>query len=219
MRSPRRSRAVLLTAALLAAPLALSAGPAPAQDALTSDVTLSAMAFQPVPQGAPIAVRLYDDSQAGLALKQAFEQQLKLSGYRVVPDDGQATLVLAFEVTDSGNAAPEENDGMLRLQGRAGGGYDDGQLRADLNLFSSSDSSVFGGRPRDGKPTPVPDSSMRFEVGVTDLANGRRLWQGWANAATHGRNPTELARQLVRPMVAKIGQTVHAETGTLTVGD
>ncbi|GAA0596996.1 hypothetical protein [Caenispirillum bisanense] len=204
----------LTAAALVAAGIAL-ASPAALTAAEQASVTaaVSAQGFAAVPPGQPVEIRIYQASGDDGAVRAATARALAAQGWQVVESGGR--IAFSVEVTGDEPLAPEPRSGMLALDGTRGSGESTDRLDARLRLFSTSESSVLTGRqlPAAGSG----GAQTRVQADVTDLASGRRLWQGWADVSLAGQTPERVAASLVPLLVEAVGETVRNEARTVPV--
>lgn len=196
-------RTVTWWASLLA--LAAVAGAAVAAETpqVRADGVLNAVAFDAVPSGSTVALRLMDNSDDNLSLLGIFEKELRSRGYSV---DANAPLVLDIETSDEiGAWSTGDRRTMFELQARSGSdGTDDASLR--LNAFDSRTGGVFN-EGNDNRTAIVTPSSYRIDVNIEDSRNGKRLWQGWAVANARTTSGRDLLRAMVPVIVGAVGRT------------
>ena len=195
---------VVLLAALPAGAVAQQA-PAAAGDDGAGDVAagmLTARAFHEPPPNPAVFVAPYDDSALNLKLKDDFENRLAdKAGARIVPEASAAFLFLfESEVVPAEQLPRRPSLGSARL--------DKGGAEVNVNVWSSSQDSVLGGRQQ---PGAVGSSVFHINAVLRDKNSGEVVWQGDAYYDLSGPETERVARALVAPLVDKMGQSVVRE--------
>jgi hypothetical protein len=156
-----------------------------------------AVAFEPLPEGAPVLVRPLDDTDENLAIKKEFETAMAADGLNVTVDKGR--LVLSFEAREEVAAGPAPRpQTTIRFRGQ-GGRMSTSDERNVPKLIEA---------PRDGTRIYRP-SRYRIDATIDDKVDGTRLWQGWAVAGLDEHTHLFLAKTMVPAIVDSIGQTVR----------
>ena len=169
-----------------------------------ADGQMSAVSFQPFPQGSTLLVRPLDNSEHNLVLQKDFERILRKQGYTVSKD---AVLILTFETRDT--AGSWSGGGTNRLVELSNNhdqtGIEAPQVR--LNLFNSARGGLLNPDRREPTRTVTP-SSFRIDVTIDDKSNGKRLWQGWSSADIGPGDNRNLTRTMIPVLVNGLGRTV-----------
>jgi hypothetical protein len=165
---------------------------------------LNAVAFKPLPAGAPILVRPFNDTDENLAIKKEFEEALKARGYTIGTDP--KGIVLSFESrSQPGYWTSTPQRKFVELQGSAGSGtrLEKGS-RGVVNLYNSQQGAVFN----EGKRNVVTPAAtlFRLDVNIDDKTEGKSLWLAWALANLAEGDPATLARAMVPVIVDTIGE-------------
>jgi hypothetical protein len=165
---------------------------------------LNAVAFKPLPSGAPILVRPFNDTDENLAIKKEFEEALKARGYTIGTDP--KGIVLSFESrSQPGYWTSTPQRKFVELQGSAGSGtrLEKGS-RGVVNLYNSQQGAVFN----EGKRNVVTPAAtlFRLDVNIDDKTEGKSLWLAWALANLAEGDPATLARAMVPVIVDTIGE-------------
>lgn len=163
---------------------------------------LTTRAFSQPPQGLAVFVAPYDDSELNLKLQGDFEGRLadKL-GARVTPERTASFLFLfESEVVPAEQAPGRPSLGSARV--------DEGGAEVNVNVWSSSQDSVLGGRQQAGE---LGSSVFHINAVLRDKASGEVVWQGDAYYDLSGPETERVARALVAPLVDKMGQSVVRE--------
>ena len=181
------------------------------------DGSLNAIAYEAVPRGSAVSIRLLDNSNENLALAVIFERELKARGYIVAE---RAPLVLTVETRDDiGAWSTGDRRTVLELQAHTGGGSRDIRDRDEasmrLNLFDSRSGGIFNEGNADRTAIVTP-SSYRLDVSIEDSRDGKRLWQAWAVANVTASKGESQLQILVPIVVGAIGQTVKQAPIALT---
>lgn len=158
---------------------------------------ISAVSFHALGKKSAVVVKLYDDSEASVALKSSFEAALKAQGYQVVDN---ARYALSFDIENNVSGTPTADPGRLQLTGQSGGYSGPEEYTARMELYSSE---------RADRGSAHAAGFMRMDVSITDRSNGRRVWQGWADSNSTGQNPEDVSARLVYPLVQSIGETIR----------
>ncbi len=171
-----------------------------------ADGIVSAASYAPLPTGAAVQVRPFDDSDDNIEIKQRIERALAGRG---ISTNDKAPLVMNFEVRNRiGFLNSGDNRHILRFQ--TGGGRGGGEnTEARVNVFNSQD----GGLLNKGAGTRVSNRTIyRLELNVEQRSSGERLWDGWAEAELTDGDSIELLRRMVPAVVKAMGNTIKAET-------
>lgn len=190
---------------------------------------LNAAAYDPIPPGAQVSVRLIDDTVDNLELKKRFEDELIARGYRLSETDAQ--FILSFSThgsyrsgrpgddrttsyymdgRDSYRPDPERTNNRINYfdLGAHGGDSQESQAEAKVKLFSSEGGSLIN---RGQRREQFGTTRHSLEATVKDTKNGRRVWQGNAYAMVSGSDPITVAESLIPVMMGRFGQTVRQE--------
>lgn len=162
---------------------------------------LRSVAYHPMPADQPVRVVLYDDTTENIELRRQIEDELRRAGVSI---DEDSTLELAIDTEIIDRAAPESGPTMGSLEGSSETGYE-----ARLNLWSSSRDSVFGGRKSDSTKS---QTKFHLNAILRDHGTGKFLWQGDAYAVMHQVDSARVARAMVAPLVAGLGQSVTSKS-------
>lgn len=174
------------------------------QPATAAEGTINAVSYKQIPNGQPMAVRAWDNSDENLKLAKEFTAILIKQGFRVADD---APLVISFNTRDVlGYWSAGQRRHLLELEGH--GGRSGGEnARVMLNLYSSQ-----GGVLNKGKePGNVVPTKYMLEV-TLDRRKGERLWQGEATAALLRTDGFSLLRAMLPALLNHMGQTVRRKT-------
>jgi hypothetical protein len=163
---------------------------------------LTTRAFSQPPQGLAVFVAPYDDSELNLKLKGDFESRLTdTMGARVTPEQAASFLFLfEAEVVPAEQAPSRPSLGSARV--------DEGGAEVNVNVWSSSQDSVLGGRQQAAE---LGGSVFHINAVLRDKASGEVVWQGDAYYDLSGPETERVARALVAPLVDKMGQSVVRE--------
>ena len=163
---------------------------------------LTTRAFRQPPPGLAVFVAPYDDSDLNLTLKADFESRLaEAAGARIAPEASAAFLFLfEAEVVPAEQAPRRPSLGSAQV--------DQGGAEVNVNVWSSSQDSVLGGRQQAGA---VGSSVFHINAVLRDKHSGEVVWQGDAYYDLSGPETERVARALVAPLVDKMGQSVVRE--------
>ena len=171
---------------------------------------LNAVAFKPLPAGAPILVRPFNDTDENLAIKKEFEEALKARGYTIGTDP--KGIVLSFESrSQPGYWTSTPQRKFVELQGSAGSGtrLEKGS-RGVVNLYNSQQGAVFN----EGKRNVVTPAAtlFRLDVNIDDKTEGKSLWLAWAVANLAESDPVTLAESMVPVIVDNLGKSAKEQS-------
>ena len=162
---------------------------------------LRSVAYHPMPAGQPIKVIVYDDTNENIETKRQIEDELRRAGVSI---DEDSTLELAIDTEIIDRAGLESGPTMGSVEGSSEEGYE-----ARLNLWSSTRDSVFGGRKWDSTKA---QTKFHLSVILRDHGTGKFLWQGDAYAVMHQVDSAQVARFMVAPLIAGLGQSVTSKS-------
>ncbi len=147
-----------------------------------------ASSFIPVPAGAPINVRPWDNSAENQRVKLSFTDALHRRGVPLT--DAGTTLTLNFETEVQSLAVPGIGAGPVRNESR---------VRMDIQ------DNLLGGR------TESNGGTTRYILRATldDQQSGQRLWQGEASYTGAVTDETATFAAMAPVLVDGFGQTVH----------
>jgi hypothetical protein len=181
-------------------------------DSATESVTgvLNAVAFRPVPEGAPIFVRPLDDTTENLAIKKDIEDALTNKGYTIGTDP--KGIVLSFETrSQPGYWTSSRRRTFIELQGSAGSGTRaEKNSRGLVNLYDSQRGAVLN-KGQQSVVTPAA-TVYRLDVNIDDKTEGKSLWLAWAVANLAEGDPVTLAESMVPVIVDNIGKSAKEQS-------
>lgn len=165
--------------------------------------TLNAIAFDPLPMDAPIAIRVLDDSEQNLRIAKELRELMRQRGFSVAAEQGK--LMLTIDTGDAVGAwsTTGETD---RFQMRD----DRGRLfpRGQLDVTRQVQLPL----PR---TTVVTPAQYRLGLTIEHFGGGGPIWQGWSIADLSQGEPAELATAMLPKLADSIGQTIREEVFTL----
>jgi hypothetical protein len=162
---------------------------------------LRSVAYHPMPTDQPVRAILFNDTTENIEIKRQIEDELRRVGVSI-DEDSTFELAIDTEIIDRG--IPESGPTLGSVEGSSEEGYE-----ARLNLWSSSRDSVFGGRKSDSTKT---ETKFHLNVILRDHGTGKFLWQGDAYAVMHQVDSARVARSMVAPLVASLGQSVASKS-------
>lgn len=177
-------------------------GVVPDEVARAAPGMVTAQTFQAPPAGFSVAVAPYDDSELNLKLKADFETALAGRWQARKAEEPAAAFLLLFEseVVPANLAPPPPSLGSARLS--------DGGAEVNVNVWSSSQDSVLGGRQQ------APEAGTNvFHINAVlrNRKSGEVAWQGDAYYVLREPATERVARALVSPLVDRIGQSIVRE--------
>ena len=166
---------------------------------------LNAVVFKPLPAGAPILVRPFDDTDENLAIKKDIEAALTSRGYSVGTDP--KGIVLSFETRSQPGywTSSSGQRKFITLEGTVGTGTGAGKhSRGLVNLYDSQQGAVLN---KGNQNTVTPAATFfRLDVSIDDKTDGKSLWRAWALANLAEGNGTTLAKAMVPAIADNIGK-------------
>jgi len=203
------SKPAVTRIALLAVALCLAVGTARADEHLTGwSGTLNAQRLAPLPAAPSFDVEIYDDTRENLAFREQFLAALRKSGRATVEN---ASLVFSFATGITWRR--ERAEEMARRQQRAQPqNFEEATFPLDAWREESGEYSglLFGARQYAG--IPVRDArhdQLDITAQIRDAKTGRVLWQAELSLPLLEPDRPRIARSIVPPIVAAIGQTVE----------
>jgi hypothetical protein len=184
------------------------AGLAMAQESPTG--VLNAVSFKPLPAGAPILVRPFDDTDENLVIKKDIEAALTARGYTLGTDP--KGIVLSFESrSQPGYWTSTSQRKFIELQGTAGTGTRaEKNTRGIVNLYDSQKGAVLN---KGSQSVVTPAATLyRLDVTIDDKTDGKSLWRAWAVANLAEANEVTLAKAMVPAIVDSIGKGAKEQT-------
>ncbi len=162
---------------------------------------VSAQAFGEVPAGRPVAVTPYSDDELSRSVKARFEAALRNTGRAV---DDLAALTLSFETKIIEGRFGQTEGNLGRFEA------DEGGAQLNLNIWSSSQDSLLGGRQQAGAPSRKVNL-MHMNLVLRDRRTGKTLWQGDAYCEMLTANRLRIAGSMVAPLIASLGRSVKGQ--------
>ena len=162
---------------------------------------VNTVALGELPDGQPIAVTPFADDDLSQSVKARFEAALRAAG-RPVSDS--APLTLSFDTRMIGGRFTRAEANMGRFEA------DDEGMRLNLNIWSSSQDSLLGGRQKAGAPSRKVNL-FHMNVVLRDRETGKTLWQGDAYCEMLTADQTRIAGSMVAPLTASLGRSVTGQ--------
>jgi hypothetical protein len=162
---------------------------------------VTTIALGAISDGQPIAVTPFADDDLSLAVKARFEVALRAAG-RPVSDS--APLTLSFDTRMIAGRFSETEANMGRFEA------DDAGMRLNLNIWSSSQDSLLGGRQKAGAPSRKVNL-LHMNVVLRDRVTGKILWQGDAYSEMLTADRARIASSMVAPLTASLGRSVTGQ--------
>lgn len=162
---------------------------------------VTTVALGPLLDGQPIAVTPFADDKLSLAVKARFEVALRAAG-RPVSDSAPLTLSFETKMIEGRFTQAEANMGRFEAS-------DEG-MSINLNIWSSSQDSLLGGRQKAGAPSRKVNL-FHMNVVLRDRETGKTLWQGDAYCEMLTADQTRIAGSMVAPLTASLGRSVTGQ--------
>lgn len=162
---------------------------------------VTTVALGELPDGQPIAVTPFADDDLSLSVKARFETALRAAG-RPVSDSAPLTLSFDIETIEGRFTWAEANMGRFEAS-------DEG-VQLNLNIWSSSQDSLLGGRQKAGAPSRRVNL-FHMNVVLRDRESGKILWQGDAYCEMLIADQARIAGSMVAPLTASLGRSVKGQ--------
>ncbi len=156
-----------------------------------------AVAYRDLPAGTALRLRLLDDSDLNLQVRDMVAGQLTGAGYSISDD---AAFVLQIETETVSDAAVDPSLGSFQA------GTEGSEVR--LNLWSSREDSLLQ-RRRDGTSSALV---YRISLGLYDERDGRYYWRGTASGLLEQTDAAGASREMVPLLLAHFGKTARQST-------
>lgn len=162
---------------------------------------VSTVAFGEVPPERPIAVTPFGDDDLSMRVKARFEEALRQAGRSVAE---AAPLTLSFETRLIQGRFSRAEGNMGRFEADTGG------MELNLNVWSSSQDSLLGGR-QTGTAESRRANLLHMNAVLHDRATGKTLWQGDAYSEMLSSDEARIAASMVAPLAANLGRSVKQQ--------
>ena len=207
-------RLAVLVGSLVVAGLVAMPGQADARDldaqvaqaGSNSPGRVSTVLYKPLPEGFPVEVTTFDDSDLNLDIKARLTEALQKRGQLVAAG---APMELSFESEVMQGQLPESSSNLARITG--GSNAETGNLgsstgvNVEVNVWSNTQDSVLGGRREGAKG----DQTMfHINAVLRDRTSGQVLWQGDAFSELVVQDHGRIARSMVEPLAGGFGKTI-----------
>jgi hypothetical protein len=162
---------------------------------------VTTVAFGDLPDGQPVAVTPFADDDLSLSVKARFEVALRAAG-RPVSDSAPLTLSFDTKMIEGRWSRAEANLGRIEAN--------DADAQLNLNIWSSSQDSLLGGRQKAGAPSHKVNL-FHMNVVLHDRETGKTLWQGDAYCEMLTADQARIAGSMVAPLIASLGRSVTGQ--------
>ncbi|MGO1117908.1 hypothetical protein ACTL6U_04355 [Rhodovibrionaceae bacterium A322] len=191
-------RGLVKTAALLAGALlvlSFTDGSAQAQDSVTARL------IKPMPQGFPVDVETYDDSDFNLKLQSEMSNALKARGHLVLEGDAPLELLLDPQVVAGSYSFDGKNYSTYEDKS-SGAGLDRSIVNKSLQSEGRASSNVLTDNSQNRPDVYEPVASL--EALLRDREKGLVLWEGTAKRTMRRDDDPEDAWMALVPLLADI---------------
>lgn len=161
------------------------------------NVVARASLYKPLQFGFPYSIRLYDDTRVGRFAVKALTKELEGKGIFVEPQ-GAFQIDLSVERI---SAAFDEAGGDLGFVGTS----EERGLELTMNIWSSRQDSLLGGRQKKGRTTSEP--LIHLNAVVRDNESNEVIWQGDALAPIQRADEEDAALQAAEAMAQVFGKS------------
>jgi hypothetical protein len=162
---------------------------------------LTTVALVDLPDGLPIAVTPFADDNLSLAVKARFEAALHAANR---PVSETAPLTLSFETKVIAGRFTQDQTRLGRFEA------DEDGVQFNLNIWSSSQDSLLGGRQKANAPSRKANLLHMYVV-LRDRETGKTLWHGDAYSEMLTADQSRIAGSMVGPLTANLGRSVTAQ--------
>ena len=199
-------RAGVLAVGLLLAVLWLTLGavsPVWAQSGGASGLgVVQAVSYREVPEPLSLSVILFDDSRLDLRIRDQMLAALERANH----DLGDNPLFeLELSSTTRSGRFVADGPSLGRLSTTS-----DESSRVEMNVWSSSQDSILGGRYADREGRTF--SSFEIEAVLRERSLGEVVWEGHAIVETDRGQAEPYVPQMVESLVRSLGHTVREQT-------
>ena len=184
------------------------AGPAQlAQGAEAAPGSVSSQLIGRMPEGFPIEVVVFDDSDTNLEIRESLVTALERTG-QVVQAGAPLELLLESEIVQADFVDSAPSLGQIRAgnENQTGNRGSERGVAAEVNVWSSSKDSLLGGR----QPRQSRSEHPQFHINAVlrDRETGKVIWQGDAFLEMLSSDRSRLIRSMTGPLAETFGQTV-----------
>lgn len=174
---------------------------------------LNARAGAELPQNAVIEVRLSDDTELNLQLRESVIAELKRNGHQVAAQNASVVLWLESKFIDHSHEKAD-SIGQFRAGSTLGGPVgalndpDKTQMDVNVKVWSSSKNSLLR---REGGSGTI---QRGFEVTLNayNEARGQHIWRGAIRTEDTQGDAAYIGRKMVPPLVSALGENVENRT-------
>jgi hypothetical protein len=210
-RRPGRAPALLFSALLLSglADGAARAGGTPQLSQAAPPVVgvVNTASYEPLDKSLPVKVLALNDTDLNLQIREQIADEMRHAAYRVTEP---AALELSFDSSVEQGQFPARDLSLGHLEaGSERRGKSDTGVDVEVNVWSSSQDSVLGGRKEAEGKRKVNQFHINAEL--RDLRSGTLIWRGDVLADMGLAGARQISAQLVAPLVASLGRTVRNE--------
>lgn len=160
------------------------------------NVVARASLYKPLQFGFPYSIRLYDDTRVGRIAVEALTKELEGKGVFIDPE-GAFQIDLSVERV---SAAFDQAGGDLGYVGTGERG-----LELTMNIWSSRQDSLLGGRQQKGRTTSEP--LIHLNAIVRDNESNEVIWQGDALAPIRRADEEDAALEAAEAMAQVFGKS------------
>jgi hypothetical protein len=162
---------------------------------------VTTLALGEVPPERPIAVTPFADDDLSMTVKARFEAALRQAGRTVA---ASAPMTLSFETKLIRGRFSRAEGSLGRFEA------DSGDMRLNLNVWSSSQDSLLGGSQA-GAAVSRQANLLHMNAVLRDRETGKILWQGDAYCEMLSSDEARVASSMVAPLTANLGRSIEAQ--------
>lgn len=159
---------------------------------------LHAVSYREVPDPLSLSITLFDDSDLDLKIRDEMAAALEKAKHKLRPD-APFELELTSEVRTSRGGGDEGNLGRVTS--------DQDDTRIEMNIWSSSQDSVLGGRYSGGGGRGA--TTFEIHAALRERSLGEVVWDGRAIVEAERDRVEPYVAQMVESLVDSLGKTVR----------
>ncbi len=171
---------------------------------------LTSRKLRRMPEGFPVSIVAIDDREIDEEIKRLLTEALQETG-RIVIDNAPLELAFRSKIVQSVMVDRPPSLGQVTSStGQTVGNQgQDAGVEVQMNVWSSTRDSLFGGR----NPSSGQKRDPRFYINATlrDLETGTVVWQADVVCEMVTTNQSRIVRAMVGPLAASVGKTVTQE--------
>jgi len=162
---------------------------------------VNAVSYRELPDRLTLSITLFDDSALDLKIRDEMAAALERAKYGL-SEGSPFELELTSEIYAGGVNAADPNLGRLSS--------DNDDTRIEMNIWSSSQDSILGGRHTGSEGRTA--SHFEIRAALRERSLGEVVWQGRAVVAAERDRAEPYVAPMVESLVESLGRTVRGGT-------